>query len=182
MSFGLILWVNTQNQQQESGTSQALLLVFCVWFMVWCVIGATCFVFLWWLMVWLGIAIFLSKEMSLHRLIIRFGHFYAIWRCVVWFSLGRWIKKSKGLVRNQCRKLIDLRSLYQCVFVRSCNNQYWNDIYETFQCCIISVIYLFWWNPFIYISSGVLSKVHMHKMCLLNFVPIYHSNKSSICS
>lgn len=101
-------WPFYVSQQQECGILQAHLPVLCVSCTALCLTGATCFACLWLAMVWPGIVISSSKGMFPRRLVIRSGLFYAITRCLDWCSLVRWTKKSKGLVRDQCSKLIDI--------------------------------------------------------------------------
>lgn len=111
MSSGRFTWPNTQKQQQEDGISQAHSRVFSVWYILLCSIGGSCSWLLYWVMVWLGTVISLLKGTFLLLLVIPFGLFCAITRCLDWCLLGRWIEKSKGLVRDQSCKLIDF---YNC--------------------------------------------------------------------
>jgi len=128
------MWASIQKEQQDIGTLLERFWVYCFCCVLFCLVGGFCCVFLYLVMDVLGIVISLLRRMFQLLLVIPFGRFCVIIRCLGWCLLDKWIERSRGLVKDLCYKGFDLL----CLIGPSCSR--WVSIW-TCVCVCVSVCF-----------------------------------------
>lgn len=116
------MWANIQKEQQDIGTLLERFWVYCFCCVLFCLVGGFCCVFLYLVMDVLGIVISLLRRMFQLLLVIPFGRFCVIIRCLDWCLLDKWIERSRGLEKDLCCKGFDLLCMIgpSCLSLQVC--------------------------------------------------------------